>query len=50
MDIMEAMILQNVYWTSIRKTVQKEVTNCDTCQLAKLSNKKYGKLTAQEAE
>ena len=35
MDRMEATILQNVYWTGIRNSVQKEVTNCDTKQRTK---------------
>ena len=42
MDIMEASICQNLYWPSIRKTVQKEVTNYHTCQLTKRPNIKYG--------
>ena len=43
----EAMIHQHLYWSDIRDTVWKEVTNCDTCQRAKQSNKKYGKLPAK---
>ena len=41
MDRTEAMI---------RDAVQKEVTNCDTCQRTKLSDKKYGKLRAKFSE
>ena len=50
MDITEAMIFQYFYWPGIRKAIQKEVTNCDTCQHTKRSNIKYGKLPAKEAE
>ena len=50
MDRKEAMIHQHLYWTGIRYSVRKEVTNCDTCQCTKLSNKKYGKLPAKLAE
>ena len=49
-DGTEAMIRQNLYWTGIRKSVQKEGINCDTFQCTKQSNKKYGKLPAKEAE
>ena len=35
----EAMIIQYFYWPGIRKFVQKEVTDCDTCQCVKRSNK-----------
>ena len=44
------MILQHFYWPDIRDAVQKEVTNCDTCQRKKLSYKKYGRLLAKLAE
>ena len=47
---MEAVISQNLYWPGIRYAVQKEVTNCDTCQRVKQSNKEYAKLSAKEAE
>ena len=50
MDIMKAMICQFFYWTGIRKSVWKEITNSDTCQRTKWINKKYGKLPAKEAE
>ena len=50
MDIMEAMICQFFYWTGIIKSVCKEITNSDTCQRTKWTNKKYGKLPAKEAE
>ena len=32
MDRTEAMIFQHLYWPGIRYSVQKEVSNCDTCQ------------------
>ena len=35
MDITEAMICQNLYWTDIRDAVWKKVTNCDTFQRTK---------------
>ena len=50
MYITEAMIRQNVYWPGIINAFWKEVTNCDTFQGTKQSNKTYGKLPAQEAE
>ena len=50
MDITEAMIFQHLYWPDIRNAVWKEVTNCDTCERTKRSNKKYGKLPAKLAE
>ena len=50
MDITEAMIFQHLYWPDIRDSVRKEVSNCDTCQCKKLSNKKYGKLPDKLAE
>ena len=50
MDRPEAMILQHLYQPVIRNAVRKYVTNCDTYQRAKLSNKKYGKLPANEDE
>ena len=43
MDITEAMIFQRLYWTVIIESVQKDVTNCDTCQCTKRPNKKYGR-------
>ena len=50
MDITDAIIFQHLYWTNIRDAFWKEVTNCETCQRTKLSNKKYGKLSAKLAE
>ena len=44
------MIHQHLYGTIIRNTVWKEVTNYDTFQGTKLSNKKYSKLPAKETE
>ena len=49
MDRTEAMIRQHLYWSYIRYIVRKEVTNCDTFQRTKLSNKKYVKLPAKLA-
>ena len=34
-DRTDEMILQNLCYTGIRKSVQKEVTNCDVCQRKK---------------
>ena len=42
-------ICQHLYWPGIREPVQKEVTNCDTCQHTKWA-KQYGKLPSKEAE
>ena len=42
MERMEAIIHQHLYWTDIRDSVRKEVTNCDTCKRTKLSNKNMG--------
>ena len=50
MDRTEATICQHLYWPGIREAVWKEVTNCDTFQRTNLSNKKYDKLPAKEAE
>ena len=50
MDRTEATIFQHLYWPVIRKSVRKEVTNCDTCQCTKWPNEKYGKLPAKEDE
>ena len=50
MDRTEEMIFQHFHWPGIINSVQKEVTNCDTCQRKKRSNKKYGKLPANLAE
>ena len=47
MDRAEATILQHLYQPDIINAVRIEVNNCETCQLTKLSNKKYGKLPAK---
>ena len=47
MDRTEAIICQHFYCVGIRKSVQMEVTSCDTCQLTKRSIKKYGKFPAK---
>ena len=47
---MEEIICQHLYWPDIRDAVRKEVSNCDTCQRTKPSNKKYDKLPAKLAE
>ena len=49
-DITETIICQHLYWPDIRYAVRKEVTNCDTWQRTKRSNKKYGKLPGKLAE
>ena len=41
---------QNLDWIGIRKSLRKEVTNCDTCQQTKQTIIKQGKLPAKEAE
>ena len=46
----EAMIHQHVYWTGIRKPVQKEVTKCDVCQRTNRQTKKYGELPDKLSE
>ena len=43
----EAMILKHFYWPGIRNSLQKEVTNHDTCQCTKWSNINYGILPAK---
>ena len=48
--LLNYMICQHLYWPGIINAVRKEVTNCDTLQRTKLSNKKHGKLPAKEAE
>ena len=50
MDRTDVMIRQNLYWTNIRDATQKQVSNCDTCQFTKRSNKTYGKLPAKLPE
>ena len=50
MYITDAMICQHLYWPDIKDIARKKVTNCDTCQHKKRSNKEYGKLTAKLSE
>ena len=50
MDRTEAIIHKHLYWPNIRYYVRREVTNCDTGQLTKQSNIRYGKLPAKLAE
>ena len=50
MDRTEAMIFQHLFCPGIINAIWKEVTNFDTYQRTKWSNKKYGKLPAKEAE
>ena len=50
MDRTQEVINHHLYWLVIRKAVQKEVTNCDTFQRTKQSNRKGGKLPAMLAE
>jgi transposase InsO family protein len=46
----EQTIRQHFWWKSLRDTVHTVCTKCHTCQVAKKSNKKYGKLPRKEAE
>ena len=46
---MEAIICQHLYCPNIINTVCGDVTNCDTFQSTKQSNKQYGKLPAKLA-
>ena len=39
MNIIESIIRPHLYWPNIRYAVCKEVTNCDSCQRTKRSNK-----------
>ena len=39
MERTQAMIHQHLQWTGIRESVQKTVSNCDTCQCKKRRNK-----------
>ena len=48
LDRTEALIRQHLYCNGIREVVQKDVTNCCTCQRTKGSNKKHGRLTTKE--
>ena len=50
MDRRSAMIRQHLYWPDIIDSVRKEVTNGDTFQRTKQSNKKYGELPSKLAE
>ena len=47
MDRTEAIISQNFYWTDVKYAVRKEVSNSDTCQRKKWSDKKIGKLPSK---
>ena len=44
------MIIQHLYWPGIILDIRKEVTNFDTCQRRKQSNKEYGKLPDKLSE
>ena len=50
MDITEAIVCQNLYWSDIRYFIRKKVTNCDTYQRTKISNKQYVILPDKLAE
>ena len=39
MNRTEEIMNQHLLWNGIRKSAQKEVTNCDTCQRTNLPNK-----------
>ena len=49
-DRTKALIFQHFHWPDIRHYVRRKVTNCETCQCTKRSNKKYGKLEAKLAQ
>ena len=49
-DRTEGMIHQDIYWSGLRKSVQREVTGCDTYQHTKQLTTKYGKLPATISE
>ena len=49
MDRTEAKNFKTLYWPITINAVRKEVTNCNTFQLTKRSNIKYGKLPAEES-
>ena len=49
MDITEVIICQSLYWPGIRKYVQKELYDCDTCQLTNRP-KQNAKLPAKQSE
>jgi hypothetical protein len=46
----EETIRQHLYWPDMQKDVRQYIKTCDTCQLNKKKNKKYGHLPAKEAE
>ena len=50
MDRTETNIHQHFYWPDIRYSVRNKVSNCDSCQHTKLSNKEYGKSPAKLSE
>jgi hypothetical protein len=46
----EQMICQHVDWRGHHTTLHEICSKCLTCQKAKVSNQKYGKLPAKQAE
>ena len=46
----EQTIRQHFAWKGLRTTVHKICKKCPTCQKAKITNRKYGKLPPKEAE
>ncbi len=46
----EQTLRQHFAWKGLRKTVHDTCTRCPTCQKAKVTNQKYGKLPPKEAE
>ena len=46
----EQTLRQHFAWKGLRKTVHDTCVRCPTCQKAKVTNQKYGKLPPKEAE
>ena len=46
----EHTLIQNFDWKGLRTTVHDVCKKCPTCQRAKKSNQKYGKLPPKQAE
>ena len=46
----EHTLCQNFDWKSLRTTVHDVCKKCPTCQRAKTTNQKYGKLPPKQAE
>ena len=46
----EHTLRQNFDWKGLRTTVHDVCNKCQTCQIAKTTNQKYGKLPPKQAE